>query len=600
MKKLAKRILSFLLVFITLTAASPVDAAEQDGKLELQITPSVSKAAVGDVIEYTVTASGSNVLAMECKLSFPEGLSYVANSAAVPKGLADRLGWASTDWTEESGKWTGYNDYGVEFPAGTVILTFCAVAEAEGDYQVEFLNLWPYAGNLQDLPATVKTDSVSIVKQTPVKVNGLTVSDVEQKGFALSWNEVPGASKYWIYLNGVAYTSTKGCSVAISNRKPGTDYEVKVVAAMDDGSIQSLKDADALNVRTPEAVVTFAGTATEETITLTWDATGCEKTWIYMGLSADVMKPMYGSTTDTFTVTDLEPNTTYYFQLAHSKSGNFVMGDTVLAVKTLAPEYPIRVTGLQSTNVEQNRFTVTWDATPDAAKYWVYLNGVAYSSTTGTSFTIAGRTPNTAYQVKVVAAFDGGIMQAVTKAQTLTVRTLDVPVVAPGFTVVSTESGVALTWDATGCDKTWIYMGLSADSLKPMYGSTTGSYTITNLDADTTYYFRLVHSMSGKMVASEDILSVKVTASRPTKVTGLTAAEVGQTSFTVTWDAVPDADKYWVYLNGVAYTSTKSNSITVENRKSGTAYELKIIACFADKKTQSVKNADALTVTTLG
>ena len=33
-----------------------------------------------------------------------------------------------------------------------------------------------------------------------------------------------------------------------------------------------------------------------------------------------------GSTTDTFTVTGLEPNTTYYFQLAHSKSGNFVMG----------------------------------------------------------------------------------------------------------------------------------------------------------------------------------------------------------------------------------------------------------------------------------
>jgi hypothetical protein len=143
-------------------------------------------------------------------------------------------------------------------------------------------------------------------------------------------------------------------------------------------------------------------------------------------------------------------------------------------------------------------------------------------------------------------------------------------------------------------------MGLSADSLKPMYGSTTGSYTITNLDADTTYYFRLVHSMSGKMVTSEDILSVKVTASRPTKVTGLTAAEVGQTSFTVTWDAVADAEKYWVYLNGVAYTKTGSNSITVKGRKAGTAYELKIVASFADGKTQSVKNADALTVTTLG
>ena len=428
-------------------------------------------------------------------------------------------------------------------------------------------------------------------------VQGLCQTFLEETAFGVRWDALEGAAKYWVYVNDLAYTGTTDTSATISSRTPDTSYEVKVVAVMQDGTILALKDAEALNVCTPAAAVTFCGTATENSIDLTWDATGCEKTWIYMGLSADTMKPMYGSTTDTFTVTGLGSDTTYYFRLAHSKGGQFVMGDTVLAVKTQAPKYPISVTGLKTANVDRNSFAVTWDATEGADKYWVYLNGNPYGSTTNHSFTIAGRTPNTAYEVKVLAVMKDGFMQPLNKAQALTVRTLDVPVVAPGFTAVATQSGVVLTWDATGCDKTWIYIGNSEDTLKLMYASTTGSFTVTGLDANTTYYFRLAHSMSGKIVTSEELLSVKTTGS---KVTGLTASDVTQTSFDLTWEALPDAAKYWIYLNGVPYGVTAGTSFTVTNRTSGTAYEVKVVATLSDGTTLAVKNAEALTVTTLG
>ena len=598
MKQLTKGILSVFLVLTLLITALPVAASGQKGSLELQITPSVSKAAVGDVIEYTVTASGSNVLAMEFKLAFPEGLSYVADSGAIPKGLDERLGWAAVDWTEESGKWTGYNDSGVEIPAGTVILTFCAVAEAEGDYQVDLVNLWPYDGNLQDIAATVKADSVQIVKQAPVKVTGLTASDVEEKSFTVHWDGVDGAEKYWIYLNGVAYSSTKDCSITISNRKPDTAYEVKVIACWKDGTTQALKAAEALNVRTQAQKIAFSGTAGETGVVLTWDATGCEKTWIYIGLSADTMKPMYGSTTDTFTVTGLEPNTTYYFQLAHSKSGNFVMGDTVLTVKTLTPKYPEKVTGLKSSDVEQNGFTVTWDAADGAEKYWIYLNGVAYSSTKDCSITISNRKPDTAYEVKVIACWKDGPTQALKAAEALSVRTQAQKI---AFSGTAGETSVVLTWDATGCEKTWIYMGLSADTMKPMYGSTTDTFTVTGLEPNTTYYFQLAHSKSGNFVMGDTVLTVKtLTPKYPEKVTGLKSSDVEQNGFTVTWDAADGAEKYWIYLNGVAYSSTKDCSITISNRKPGTTYEVKVIACWKDGTTQALKNAEGLTVITLG
>ena len=129
--------------------------------MNVTVKASKTEAEIGDTIDYTVYAFGNDVTALQFNLIFPEGLTYVPGSAAVPAGLKDYLGWAATDWTEETMMWTGYNDLGALFEDGTVILTFSATVEAEGTYEVELYELLPFDLDYNEFPAELTVDVVT-------------------------------------------------------------------------------------------------------------------------------------------------------------------------------------------------------------------------------------------------------------------------------------------------------------------------------------------------------------------------------------------------------------------------------------------------------
>ena len=515
MRKMYKGLIAMALLLSLMVTVLPMGVWAQSEGLYLQITPSVSNAKVGDVIEYTVTATGSDILALEFKLTFPEGLSYVENSAQVPEGLADRLGWAEADWTEETKKWTGYNDSGMDIPAGTQILTFCAVAQEEGTHRVEMINIYPYNGSFCEVEAVVTLDDVTVTADTQ-----------------------------------------------------------------------------------PTAPV-FTATAKEGGMVLTWDATGIIKTWIYMGTSENDLKPTYSTTNGSYTVSNLDHNQTYYVRLAHNINGQILMSENVLAVKPLAPQYPAKISGLKAGNIQETAFTLTWDEVPGIDKYFIFLNGVTYTSTVDASVTVVNRKAGRSYDVQVIASVGGKMVQALKDADVLSVKTLEKQVTAPVFTATGKESSVVLTWDATGITKTWIYMGTSANDLKPTYSTTNGSYTVSNLDHNQTYYFQLAHSINGQMKMSENVQAVKPLAPPyPAKISGLKAGNIQETSFTLTWDAIPGIEKYFIFLNGVTYTSTADASVTVVNRKVDRVYEVQVLASVGGKMVQTLQDADVLSVKT--
>jgi uncharacterized repeat protein (TIGR01451 family) len=145
-----KKLLALLVVLAMVLSIVPAVHAE-GSTMAVTVTPSASTANVGDVIDYTVYATGEGVTALQFELRFPAGLEYVAGTAAVPTTLKSYLGWAATDWTESSKKWTGYNDVGAEFEAGTVLMTFSCKVEAEGTYEIELFDLLPFDGNFEDV-----------------------------------------------------------------------------------------------------------------------------------------------------------------------------------------------------------------------------------------------------------------------------------------------------------------------------------------------------------------------------------------------------------------------------------------------------------------
>ena len=559
MRQLTKGVLSIFLVLTVLITVLPVSASARE-YLDIKIIPSATDASVGDVIEYTVTATGDDVLALEFQLVFPSGLRYVENSAAVPEGLSELLGWPEVDWTEETKKWTGYNDVGVAVPTDTVLLTFCAVVEAEGTYEVTFEDLLPYGGSFSQMEPTVNVGSVTAAKPKPTKVTGLKAASIGETAFTVTWDAIEGATKYWVYVDGILLFSTTAPTATVTKCTAGTDYEVKVTARLADDTVLSPANAEPLTVRTTvigRTAPTATFTASDTCITLEWDPTDCEKTWIYTGSSKDDLTLMYGCTGGTYTINGLKPDTTYYIRLSHSISGKVVMSKDILTVKTQASKNPVKVTGLKATKIEQNAFTVTWDAIEGSTKYWVYVNGTLLFSTTAPTASVTKRTAGTAYEVKVTARLADNTVMALSKADALTVRTQEQEIVIPTATASVTGSDITLTWDAADCAKTWIYMGTSRSGMKLMYACTGGTYTVSNLKPDTTYYIQLSHSIGGKTVMSEAVLEVRTAPANLTVKAQLSGSEL-----TLDWDANADSYKYWVMVVKDGKTLTYSTTNT--------------------------------------
>jgi uncharacterized repeat protein (TIGR01451 family) len=89
-----KKLIALLLVVAMVLSIAPSVSAES-ASIAVQITPSVTDVDVGDTVEYTVTATGQGISALEFTVAPPPGMTYVEGSAKVAQNLKDVLGWAA-------------------------------------------------------------------------------------------------------------------------------------------------------------------------------------------------------------------------------------------------------------------------------------------------------------------------------------------------------------------------------------------------------------------------------------------------------------------------------------------------------------------------
>ena len=155
-----KSIVAWLVLLALLMTGFPVYAAA--ASIEIQVKPTNSQVNVGDTVEYVVTATGEDVVAMQFEVKFSEGLTYVPNSGATPKDLAKKLGVPAADWTEISKMFTFYNDVGITMKKGTELLRFTCKAEKAGKYAVTLYELLPYDSNFEYFAPTIKVESVTV------------------------------------------------------------------------------------------------------------------------------------------------------------------------------------------------------------------------------------------------------------------------------------------------------------------------------------------------------------------------------------------------------------------------------------------------------
>ena len=155
-----KNIVAWLVLLALLMTGLPVYAAA--ASIEIQVKPTKSQVNVGDTVEYVVTATGEDVVAMQFEVKSSEGLTYVPNSGATPKDLAKKLGVPAADWTEISKMFTFYNDVGITMKKGTELLRFTCKAEKAGKYAVTIYELLPYDSNFEYFVPTIKIEPVTV------------------------------------------------------------------------------------------------------------------------------------------------------------------------------------------------------------------------------------------------------------------------------------------------------------------------------------------------------------------------------------------------------------------------------------------------------
>ena len=422
---------------------------------------------------------------------------------------------------------------------------------------------------------------------------GLRVTSDTDDSVSLSWNAVTDAGAYkveyrrsgsisWLHA-GYVYSST---SDTVDGLDCNTSYYFQV-RARGDGSPYSYtygnpsssvsETTDACPVPVAPAPTGLTVTSdTDDSVSLSWNAVtdaGAYKveyrrsgsiSWLHAGY-------VYSSTSDT--VDGLDCNTSYYFQVRARGDGSpysYTYGNPSSSVsETTDACVAPAPTGLTVTSDTDDSVSLSWNAVTDAHYYKVEYRRSSSSSwlhagyTFGTSRTVSGLDPNTAYDFQVRARGDGSPYSYTYGSPSTSVSRTTDPPTAPAPTglraTASTETSVSLSWnDVTdaGAYKVEYRRSSSISWLHAGYVYSSTSDTVDGLDCDTSYDFQVrargdgspysytYGNPSSGVSETTDACPVPAPPPAPQNLTGASGPGRGEAS--LNWDTVAEATGYKV------------------------------------------------------
>ena len=407
----------------------------------------------------------------------------------------------------------------------------------------------------------------------------------------ISWDAVNGADKYWVYrsVDGETfdyYARTDKPSFTDGSTSIGTTYyyAVKAVAVLGGRDVSSGRST-AQSIQCRPAAPSVSIYRVNGKPQLKWNAvSGAAKYWVYRSTDGVNFK-YYDSTAKTsYTNTGALLGTKYHYRV---KAVAVVNGKNVASAyngtKSLfttpaAPGVSIyRVNGKPQ---------LKWSAVTGAEKYWIYrstdgVNFKYYDSTTGTSYTNCIAASGTEYYYKVkAAAVENGKNVASDFSNT---KSLFTTPAAPSVSITTSKGKPKLTWKAVkGADKYYIYRSTDGKNFKYYNETDEAGYTNYSTNIGTTYYYkvRAVKTIDGNDHKS-DFSAVRSIQCRPAAVNLSISRSYGKPK--LTWDAVADADKYWIYRstdgkNFKCYDTTTKTSYINSGAAFNTIYCYKVKA----------------------
>jgi len=460
-----------------------------------------------------------------------------AVSASAVSSSQINLSWAAS--TDNVGV-TGYRVY----RAGTLIATLGAVTTYQNtglsvstsySYTVQAVDA---AGNTSAQSAAASATTLAAADtQAPSVPAGLVGTAASSSQINLTWNastDNVAVTSYQVYLNDALIASTTATSFQHTGLTAGTTYNYRVSAA-DAVPNYSAWTATPVSVTTPPAADTIApstptgllaSAVSSSQINLSWTAsTDNVGVTGYRVYRAGALITTLGAVT-AYQNTGLSASTSYSYTVqAIDAAGNAsaqstsASATTQAAPDTIAPSVP---TGLVGTAVSSSQINLSWNPSTDnvgVVGYSVYLNDVALTTTTATSFQHTGLTAGTTYNYRV-SAYDAVPNHSAWTATPVSVTTQaapdtqapSVPTGLNGRKVSQTR--ISLTWNAS-TDNVAVkgyYVYLNDVALAT---TTTRFFTHSGLTAGTTYNYRVsAFDAAGNNSAWTAPVSVKTLVSR--------------------------------------------------------------------------------------
>ena len=345
---------------------------------------------------------------------------------------------------------------------------------------------------------------------------------------------------------------------------------------------------------------------TGTSITMSWSANAtCDYVWYSTnGGSSYTAVGSVNAASGSYTIAGLSANTTYSIKTKLRRKDSQQSGESsALSVTTYAaPSASQSVASKTGSSI-----TINWSSNKTIDYVWYSKNGgtswvsVGSANATSGSYTITGLSANTAYSIKT--RLRGKESQTSTDSSATSVTTYAYP--TSNQTVSSkTDTTIKINWSSDStCDyvwysknngSTWVSVGAVTSS--------SGSYTISGLTADTTYQIKTkVRGKNSQLTTSSSATSV-TTYAYPTITQSLSSKTT--TSITIAWSSDSTCDYLWYSKNGgsswvsVGSISAKSGTYTISGLSKETTYQIKTRVRRADS--QYTKDSSTLSVTTYG
>jgi outer membrane protein assembly factor BamB len=405
------------------------------------------------------------------------------------------------------------------------------------------------------------SNEASAIAATAPPPTGVTAT-AQIGGVTLNWSAAAGATSYNVYSGisggGEGATPTvsgiAGTTTTINGLTAGTTYYfvIRSVVSAVPGVASSEVSATAMPTPAPAGLTATAGPGQA---VLSWTASLTATSYNVYSCAGGA--PLLGLSSTGTTVTGLTPDVAYCFVVkAQGPAGLSAASNqvNVTPVRYAGPTNLIAVPAV-------GQVTLTWNASPAAIQYNIYMGTAAglegvtpVSTVAGTSATVAGLTNTSIYYFFVTAGTPIGASLPSNEASAA-------PLTPPPPTNLRALPGpapsqVSLSWSASaGASSYNLYMGTAAgaESSTAVQTGITGLSTIVpDLDSTTTYYYVVrAQTPSGLSFASSEVSATPAPPPPPPPPAPAAPANLsavaGANQVNLSWSASTGATSYDIY-----------------------------------------------------